>query len=264
MIAPISSTNVVLGCFVTSIDYSLSAASLSSSSSVTVACADGRTFPADQVIVAAVPLTVLQAGSITFNPPLPQAKLDAMATDVVAVPPGAKLFLKFHQDFYHNTFQVEPTDNGERFFYNAALNQDTDDFILGVLALGDQAPTTTLTTATNSVVAATQSPPIVSCRINLQDWTAEPFVRGTYSHYKESGQCDDVMETLRAPIGDNCIFFAGEHLSIDYEWGYVHGAALSGRAAARAVLNSGSGRGGDGRPGGLVGLVRAILSICFA
>jgi Flavin containing amine oxidoreductase len=71
-IAPTSAPNVVLSCVVTSIDYS-------SSSVVTVACADGRTFLADQVIVT-VPLTVLQAGSITFNPPLPPAKLDAMDT----------------------------------------------------------------------------------------------------------------------------------------------------------------------------------------
>jgi monoamine oxidase len=267
-IAPTSKSNVVLGCVVTTIDYSTPAP-------VSVTCANGRFFPADHVIVT-VPLTVLQAGSINFIPPLPQAKLDALEDDVVEVPPGAKLFLKFNQDFYHDAFQVEPTNSGERFFYNAALNQDTDDFILGVLGLGDQAPVGTGASSAeafkNSALqmlnemyggtVATDS--FVS--YYLQDWTAEPFIRGTYSHYVESGRCDDAIELLKEPLGDNRILFAGEHLPINYDWGYVHGAALSGRAAARTIMTSNGGGGGSGgdNPGGLLGLILSILAFCFA
>ena len=44
---------------------------------VSVRCADGRTFEADACLVT-LPLGVLKAGSVAFNPPLPEAKQKAI------------------------------------------------------------------------------------------------------------------------------------------------------------------------------------------
>lgn len=74
-------------------------------------------------------------------------------------------------------------------------------------------------------------------------WTQEPFVRGSYStfqpgQYTEFGEhlyieSDDPEESQDVHVGN--LVFAGEHLSDEF-YGYMNGAAQTGRLAAAVVV----------------------------
>ena len=238
-IAPISKNYTNFDCVVNSIDYSIL------DKPATVNCTDGRTFEGDYVIVA-VPLSVLQHPSnITFVPSLPANKLSAFGNVLMA--PGAKLFLKFKDKFYYDAFQLSYQDSfyNERFYYDVAWGQESDENVLGVFIL-DEEENEPLTGQSKDYVTT-----VILQDLDLlfdgkasqlfidsyfQDWTAERFIRGLYSLYDESTQYERVIDVFRKPV--DRLFFAGEYVPIDDWYGYVHGAALSGRLAASKVQQS--------------------------
>lgn len=66
----------------------------------------------------------------------------------------------------------------------------------------------------------------------LAPWPSNPFVKASYSCYKP-GQMTAFDGVPSAPVRN--LFFAGEHTSADF-WGFMNGAAESGRKAADKVL----------------------------
>ena len=229
------SLDIHYGCVVQSIDYS----SLEIGR-VTVKCQNGRVFHGSQVIIA-VPLPILQDGDITFVPELPPAKQKAIAN--VPFGSGLKVFLEFSEKFYYNNFGIQSKKRGERIFYNEMVGQKNPHQrnILGVYAYGDVALKYTelsdeaiiqkllgeLDEAYDGKASRSYMQGFV------QNWTSsEPYIRGLFSSYRKGMK---PMYTIMQPV-DNKLFFAGEHLppnGVDY--GYVTGAALSGRQAATAV-----------------------------
>ena len=69
-------------------------------------------------------------------------------------------------------------------------------------------------------------------KMELAHWTANPFVRGSYSCLKP-GQVTAFEGVAFAPV--RRLYFAGEHCSTDY-WGFMNGAAETGRKVAEKVL----------------------------
>ena len=67
-------------------------------------------------------------------------------------------------------------------------------------------------------------------RHDLMNWTQNETSSGTYSHKMNA----DLIKTMAEPMEDT-VFFAGEHLSVEYV-GYVHGAAITGRQAALQAM----------------------------
>ena len=67
----------------------------------------------------------------------------------------------------------------------------------------------------------------------VEDWTAEPFVRGLYS-FPLAHTEPRHREALAAPLGRR-LFFAGEATDLGGHSGTVHGAIDSGRRAAEEV-----------------------------
>lgn len=63
-------------------------------------------------------------------------------------------------------------------------------------------------------------------------WPSNPFVKASYSCFKP-GQITDFEGAAIAPV--RRLYFAGEHCSADY-WGFMNGAAETGRIAAEKVL----------------------------
>ena len=67
----------------------------------------------------------------------------------------------------------------------------------------------------------------------VQNWANEPHIRGSFSEYLDGYA---PLRKLAKPIQDY-IFFAGEAIPVDWEHGYAHGAAISGKAAAYQVIH---------------------------
>lgn len=236
LIAPVSTDYIKFNCVVNTVDYS------SPDKPVSVSCQDGRTVQGDFVIMA-VPVTVLQSPSdIAFVPRLPQSKVDAL--DEVRMPPGAKLFLKFDETFYHQAFQLqgETADDNERLFYDATLDQDSEYHVLGMVVVGEVAAqrfagqpnefvTSVVLQELDLVYEGKASQLFLES--HYQDWSAEPYIRGSYSFYDESKNYEGTIRTIANP--HDRIFFAGEYLPVDGWYGFVHGAAFSGRSAASRI-----------------------------
>lgn len=69
---------------------------------------------------------------------------------------------------------------------------------------------------------------------HLEHWPSNPLAQGSYTCYLP-GQFTTIAGNEGKPVGN--VFFAGEHANSFYEWqGFMEGAALSGIAAADAIL----------------------------
>lgn len=66
------------------------------------------------------------------------------------------------------------------------------------------------------------------------DWQADVCARGAYS-YAPAGAID-ASENMTMPV-EATLFFAGEHTDVSGHWGTVHGALRSGIRAARQLLD---------------------------
>ncbi len=65
-------------------------------------------------------------------------------------------------------------------------------------------------------------------------WSQDPFAKGSYAMYQVGSSAADCRE-FEVPEWDSSLYFAGEHMSWN-EQGFVHGAILTGLAAADAIL----------------------------
>jgi monoamine oxidase len=62
-------------------------------------------------------------------------------------------------------------------------------------------------------------------------WSKYPFVQAGYSSFRK-GQWSTLAGWEGEPVGN--IFFAGEHVSLDFQ-GYMNGAAKTGKKAANQI-----------------------------
>ena len=236
---PFVEPNLHLNCQVTSIDWSTN----NDPQRSVLRCSDGRTWYADHVIVT-VPIKILQENDIEFNPPLPQETRDAISA--IQMLSGLKVFMKFSEKFYRDAFEFasdyEGIQIGQRYFYDATYGQSSDQNILGVFAEGEPAKPFVVMSDGDIVTAILeQLDGVFDGRATqtfeeafVQNWDQEPFVRGVYSHLPDGLLWP--IPALRNSAMEDKVFFAGEHIPVDWEWGFAHGAALSGRFAAERVL----------------------------
>jgi monoamine oxidase len=232
---------IEFNCTVTKVEWE--------NSSTTVRCNNGKTFNGTKTIIT-VPIKILQDNEIVFVPDLPLEFRTAVNVPVMAT--GMKVFLAFKKKFYPDAFSIDADfvgitlDKSERFFYDETYGQSTNDYVLGMYVLGDVA---------DRFVSFSDSDVILKALADLdkvfgnnvsttnyikgvvQNWVNEPHIRGSYSIY---GNKYAAIDILRKPLS-NTLYFAGEAIPIvesDYENGFAHGAALSGRYAALTTLNA--------------------------
>lgn len=199
---------------------------------VRVVVEDGRVFVADAAIIA-VPLGVLKANTIKFEPRLPKWK--EVAISDLGFGNENKIALYFDKvcwpkvDFLG---VVAPTSYGCSYFLN--LHKATGHPVLvympaGQLAndierMSDEAATSFAVLQLKRILPHA-SEPIKSL---VSHWGTDPSSLGSYS-YDTVGKPHDLYECLRIPV-DN-LFFAGEATSMSYP-GTVHGAFSTGIMAA--------------------------------
>ncbi|XVF73611.1 hypothetical protein PTKIN_Ptkin12aG0216100 [Pterospermum kingtungense] len=208
---------------------------------VTVKTEDGCVYEANYVILSAS-IGVLQSDLISFRPPLPRWKAEAIEKCDVMV--YTKIFLKFPYKFwpygpekeffiyaherrgYYTFWQhmenaypgsnilVVTLTNGESKRVEAQSDEETLKEAMGVLRdmFGPNIPNAT--------------------DILVPRWWNNRFQRGSYSNYPIISN-NQVANDIKAPVGR--IFFTGEHTSERFN-GYVHGGYLAGIDTSKALL----------------------------
>lgn len=225
---------IVYNSPVTDIDYT--------TDQVTVRTMGGTNYVADKVLVT-VPLNILKEEFIAFRPALPLDKVEAM--DGVNMNEGFKAFIKFSERFYPDMFAASfdklNSDEHPQIFYDAAFRKGSDQHILGLFTVGDPAGVYSglATDAEKIAYILGELDEMFDGQATanyvdhvLQDWTNEPYIRGSYSLYGANEE--EVQATLTRPL-DNKVFFAGELYST-VSYATVHGAALSSYDAIDLIL----------------------------
>ncbi|XVF79652.1 hypothetical protein PTKIN_Ptkin15bG0006100 [Pterospermum kingtungense] len=208
---------------------------------VTVKTEDGCVYEANYVILTSS-IGVLQSDLISFRPPLPRWKTEAIKKCDVMV--YTKIFLKFPYKFW-------PSGPGKEFFIYAHERRGYYTFWQHMENAypGSNILVVTLTNGESKRVEAQSDeetlkeamgvlrnmfgPDIPNATdILVPRWWSNRFQRGSYSNYPMISN-NRVLNDIKAPVGR--IFFAGEHTSERFN-GYVHGAHLSGIETSKAIL----------------------------
>ncbi|OYN75086.1 flavin monoamine oxidase family protein [Mycolicibacterium sphagni] len=190
------------------------------------------TVTADRVIVT-VPLGVLKAGNIAFDPPLPETKLGAIKR--IGFGLLNKVVVAFDRPFWPESTPMIGL---------VGDNQPVTDLVNGLLfadkpllvglrggqaawsreSMSDQAAVSELI---NAIDAPTPTGSLVT------RWGNDQYACGSYSFIAVGSSPDD-MHALGEPVGEQ-LLFAGE--ATNPEWfGTVHGAYLSGLREADRIV----------------------------
>ncbi|KAF7816289.1 putative polyamine oxidase 4 [Senna tora] len=201
---------------------------------VMVTVEDGRNLVADAVIVT-VPLGILKANLIEFEPKLPDWKVAAISD--LGVGNENKIALRFDRVFWPNVELlgvVAPTSYACGYFLN--LHKATGHPVLVYMAAGrfaydleklsDEAVVKFVMLQLKKMFPDAAEP----VQYLVSHWGTDPNTLGCYS-YDLVGKPDDVYDRLRAPLGN--LFFGGEAVSLEHQ-GSVHGAYSAGVMAAES------------------------------
>ena len=203
----------------------------------------------DAVLVT-VSVAVLRDEVIEFDPPLPAEKVAAI--DTIGMGPSMKVVLRFSEPFWDTDRMFDlavagPTDLcwTPGLVKEGATNDVLVCFINGehaetMQALGDDGTIARAPTDLDEMFTSPDDLTPATTRFEeglVQDWGAEPYVRGAYSFpapgtYPTDGG-SNMKEVLAEPVDDR-VFFGGEATSL-YHPATVHGAMEGGSRAAREI-----------------------------
>ena len=192
-------------------------------------------------VICTVPLGVLQKGTIEFDPPLTNKKIESIQE--MKMGNYAKVYLRFPYNFWG---QKEVLINlGEPIgLASFGLNLDNPKIfpgsnIITFHSVGDNA----IKVETQDV-EATKSELMRELRkfytdtipepidIHVTNWTSNPFSYGSYSALP-IGFTSTMWKELRTNVGN--LYFSGEHTNTHYS-ATVHGAFEAGKVTANEVL----------------------------
>ncbi|MFN7126746.1 MAG: flavin monoamine oxidase family protein [Allorhizobium sp.] len=196
-------------------------------------------FEADHCIVT-VPLGVLKAGRIAFEPALPEPQQKAIAA--IGFGQLAKVSVAFDAAFWPKDQHFLGYAGNDRGRFADMLNlmpiQDapvltliaSGDYAAHVDAMDEAALVADITAVLRDMFGESVPEPKAIAR---HAWSTDPHALGAYSFPAVGAEPAD-HDTLAKPAGPR-LRLAGEHVSADY-FGTVHGAMLSGERAALWIL----------------------------
>ncbi|KAF8640170.1 hypothetical protein AX16_010225 [Volvariella volvacea WC 439] len=229
-----NSSHIRLGTVVRDIRYT--------DDGVIVTTADNSTISADYAICT-FSLGVLQNDDVTFSPPLPAYKVEAIQTMTMAT--YTKIFMKFPKKFWFDTEFALYADP-ERGRYPIWQSLDHPDFFPGSGLI--------FATVTGDYSKRIEALPFEQVQSEVMDvlrsmypnitvpeptdfyfqrWNSDPLYRGSYSNWPPSFFIEH-HNNLRANEGR--LYFAGEATS-ERHFGYLHGAYYEGQAIGSIVAN---------------------------
>ena len=194
---------------------------------------------AAQALICTLPLGVLQAGRVVFDPPLPAQHRAAIQK--LGVGRVNKVFCHFDTTFWPRAVQYFGYHAPVRGLLAYWLNYRTFSNIpclVGICSgnagaaierMTDAQIQAEVTTALRTMFGSNTPPPkAVLCT----RWGADPFALGSYSFAAQGSAASDYAQ-LAQPVSRRLVL-AGEHTSANYR-ATVHGAYLAGLEAARWV-----------------------------
>ncbi|TGZ81969.1 hypothetical protein EX30DRAFT_358650 [Ascodesmis nigricans] len=209
-----------------------------------------------QVVVVTLPLGVLKAGSVEFDPPLPEWKTGAI--ERLGFGLLNKVVLVYDQPFWdvdndmvgllrdpsgdENLHQSYAANRG-RFYMFWNVYKTSGKPVLVALMAGDAAHQTEVETDEHIISEATialqamypnTTVPAPTETI-ITRWKSDPFSRGSYSYVGASATGED-YDLIAKPIS-NTLFFAGEATCKSHP-ATVHGAYISGLRAASELITT--------------------------
>ena len=218
---------------------------------VVVKDANGDQYRAHKVIVTAS-VGVLQSETIRFTPELPDSTVEAYNN--IGMGRGMKVALRFSKQFWQSKMAYLVTEGLScSCWVPSSYKKGTDDHIVMCYPMGDNGQKLTDLASANGggangdtaivkvmlrdldqVFAGAASAGFIDAVV--QDWTAEPFVRGSYSYPMlatyEPGS-PSKRQNLATPIAE-CLFFAGEATNHNNA-ACVPGALQEGARAAKQI-----------------------------
>ena len=204
---------------------------------VTITTNQGE-FTADRAVVT-LPLGVLQRGSVTFDPPLPEAKTAVMQSLGMGV--LNKVYFQFDAPFWDVEADLIGNIADKKGVWAEFLNiakYTGQPVLLGFNAgeygrfnetLSDEEIIADGMAALRSIYGSDIPEPT---GWQITRWAAAPFAYGSYS-FLQSRANGDTYEGMGGDVNGR-LFFAGEATSRDYP-STIHGAYLSGQREARRI-----------------------------
>ncbi|KAH6765887.1 polyamine oxidase 1 [Perilla frutescens var. hirtella] len=209
--------------------------------SVVVKTEDGCVYEANYVILS-VSIGVLQSNLISFSPPLPSWKTEAISKIDIMV--YTKIFLKFPYKFWASDpdkefFIYAHERRGYYTFWQHMESAYPGSNILVVTLTNEeskrveaQADEETMREAMEVVRQMFGNEIPDATDILVPRWWSNPFQRGSYSNYPVYVN-HQLLQHIKAPVGR--VFFTGEHTSDKFN-GYVHGGYYSGMDTGKALV----------------------------
>lgn len=206
---------------------------------VIVKTSDGD-FDADYVICS-VPLGVLKAGSVIFEPPLPNSYRESI--DEIGFGSVTKIAFKFDKAFWDTGTQYFGILTQPKGRWNYWMNYRTftdQNIILGISVgayaeVADKLSDTEIAKDAFEVLRGVWKGNVGEPTQMLRtSWSTDPYSLGAYA-YPTPGLKKSQFDRLSEPIEDR-LLLCGEHTIFDYA-GTTHGAYMSGLRAAELILN---------------------------
>lgn len=237
------SPHILLKQIVTKVDYQ-------NKERIVVSTADGKQFTSEYVICT-LPLGVLQSGSVTFVPQLPQDKIAAMSHLNMGI--MNKVFMLFPKVFWDSEQYISVVspaywsgnkwidkgvwiefDNLNAFFHQPILVAIvTGDFARDLESKSDAEIIQSVMKRLRGVYGDNIPEPTAHV---ITRWGKDPFSVGSYSSIRPGALADGNDYLNLAKTVDGRLLFAGEATTNSYP-STVYGAYLSGDRAAKELLN---------------------------
>ncbi len=185
-------------------------------------------------VAVCVPLGVLKAGILRFEPSLPPDKIRAI--NELGFDRGAKVFLKFSQRFW-------PAQMGELYGGEVcalySVRSALPPCVLEAFLMGKKAALLSSDSAISKLLceldeAFESKASAFFMDAKVYDWGADPWIRGAYTYPVSDSH--RLGQIIAEPYGR--LFFAGEHTHPGGHQGTVHGAMESAELTAKKILES--------------------------
>ncbi|PZF78847.1 amine oxidase [Aestuariivirga litoralis] len=200
----------------------------------------GRGTVTASAIVIAVPVNVLIAGGIRFDPALPATLVEAFHDCPMGVSEKLAILLDRPVDGFGHVYGDVIFEDASKAPFNLHLNPFGRPLLVSHFGgshgaalekLGDAAMMDLAMEALVEAFGAGMRTRVV--KTLRTHWASDPYTLGGYSHAKPGRAVSRLR--FSEPVGDR-IVLAGEHCSIPF-FSTVHGAHLSGIAAAEKALS---------------------------